>query len=368
MQTQEALLYLTACGIQNKAPDKAKLAGTDMQALLQVSRFHSLSALVCTALEASGAAMPDDFRQDKAKAIRKNLLLDAERSRICSFLEEHGIWYMPLKGVILKELYPGVGLRQMADNDILFDAAFQREVLAFMQASGYTPESVGKCHHDTYLKEPIYNFELHTMLFDQKSEFYSYYADVKERLVQDAGKAYSYHFTDEDFFIFFLAHAYKHASAAGTGLRTLLDCYVFLKAHPDLDRAYLERELTTLGIADFAKKMGTLACQVFTDPEAPLTEEQQTQLHFYLHSGTYGTVEQSVRNRMETLGTGWKYYWKRLFPDLAFYKVYYPFCYRHKLLIPAAWLHRLLRGITFRRKKVLMELKVLHRQDKQKRA
>ena len=98
MQTQEALLYLTACGIQNKAPDKAKLAGTDMQALLQVSRFHSLSALVCTALEASGAAMPDDFRQDKAKAIRKNLLLDAERSRICSFLEEHGIWYMPLKG------------------------------------------------------------------------------------------------------------------------------------------------------------------------------------------------------------------------------------------------------------------------------
>ena len=368
MQTQEALLYLTACGIQNKAPDKAKLAGTDMQALLAMSRSHSLSALVCTALEASGAEEPDDFRQDKAKAIRKDLLLDAERSRICSFLEEHGIWYMPLKGVILKELYPGVGLRQMADNDILYDAAFQQDVLAFMQTSGYTPESIGKSHHDTYLKEPIYNFELHTMLFGQDSEFHSYYADVKERLVQDADKAYSYHFTDEDLFLYFLAHAYKHASHAGTGLRTLLDCYVFLRVHPDIDRAYLERELKTLGIHSFAEKMGTLACQVFTDPEAPLTEEQQALLRFYLHSGTYGTMEQAVQHRTETLGTGWKYFWKRLFPGLAFYKAQYPFCYRHRLLLPAAWLLRLLRGMTVRRKYVLMELKALHRQNKQKRA
>lgn len=42
--------------------------------------------------------------------------------------EKAGIWYLPLKGVILKEMYPVYGIRQMADNDILFDFTYRKEV------------------------------------------------------------------------------------------------------------------------------------------------------------------------------------------------------------------------------------------------
>ncbi len=40
--------------------------------------------------------------QVKKKSIRKNCLLDIERTSILADMEQHGIWYMPLKGSILK--------------------------------------------------------------------------------------------------------------------------------------------------------------------------------------------------------------------------------------------------------------------------
>ena len=53
--------------------------------------------------------------------MRKALLFDAERKGILDFMEQRGIWYLPLKGVVLKDYYPAVGMRQMSDNDILYD-------------------------------------------------------------------------------------------------------------------------------------------------------------------------------------------------------------------------------------------------------
>jgi len=104
------------------------------------------------------------------KAVRKNILLDAERTAIFERFEQQGIWYMPLKGSILKELYPENGMREMADNDILYDSTKQAEVKKIMLSMGYSAESVGKSHHDVYMKPPVLNFELHTLLFGAASD------------------------------------------------------------------------------------------------------------------------------------------------------------------------------------------------------
>ena len=64
------------------------------------------------------------------------MLLDAERHRLEKNLTEHGIWYMPLKGSILKDWYPKFGMREMADNDILFDASKRKEVKAIFSGPG----------------------------------------------------------------------------------------------------------------------------------------------------------------------------------------------------------------------------------------
>ena len=138
-----------------------------------------------------------------------------ERQTIFSEFEQHGIWYLSLKGSILKDLYPENGMREMADNDVLYDSGKQKEVMQIMLENGYTAESVGKSHHDVYMKPPVLNFELHTALFGEyhSPNLYNYYLDTKCLMQKDEGNHYGYHFNDEDFYVFMTAHEWKHFRA-----------------------------------------------------------------------------------------------------------------------------------------------------------
>lgn len=60
--------------------------------------------------------------------------------------------YLPLKGIIMKDYYPSVGMRQMSDNDILFDADAWERMEKHMISEGYKAEHVGKGNHDVYHK------------------------------------------------------------------------------------------------------------------------------------------------------------------------------------------------------------------------
>ena len=142
-QYEDALrdvVYLAACVVNGEAPDRGRCEAMNLELLYRAAKSHLLTSIAAEGLERAGI-VDSAFRQAKAKAIRKNVLFDAERESIFSVFEQEGIWYMPLKGAVLKEYYPGVGLRQMADNDILFDAGRQKDVKEIMCRLGYSVES-----------------------------------------------------------------------------------------------------------------------------------------------------------------------------------------------------------------------------------
>lgn len=243
-QTAYDMLYLSMCALNKIKPDPEKVENVDLEKLYKICQFNSLTALTCKALETAGIS-DKKFIEAKAKAIRKVLMLDAERQKICAFMEQNKIWYMPLKGVYIKEMYPEIGLRQMADNDILYNEKYQNELREFMEQNGYETDSIGVEHHDTYIKKPVYNYEMHTTLFDvvKEKEYTAYYADIKKRLVKVKNTEYCYNFTDEDFYIYIKLHEYGHYSEGGTGLRSLMDTYVYLNAKPELDWNYINGEI-----------------------------------------------------------------------------------------------------------------------------
>ncbi len=366
------MLYLTVCGLNGKVPEKSRIESLDLEKLFKACQFHSLTSIVGTALESCGVNN-SSFSEAKAKAVRKNILLDAERGKILGFMEKNGIWYMPLKGVILKDLYPKLGMRQMSDNDILFDGNFRRELYDFMTENGYTAEIYGKGNHDEYLKSPVYNFELHTALFNSKERplYAEYYADVKNRLVKDSGNSFGYHFTREDFYIYIIMHEYKHYTSGGTGLRSLADCYIYNKKYGDiLDREYISAELKKLEAAEFEEKSRILCEKVFGSPVLPeLSGDELKMLEYHLTSGAYGTTDRYYDNKIErfqnenSTASKSKYLMRRIFPDMAFYKTYYPTCFKFKVLIPFAWFFRLVRGVTVRNKKLRTELEAVAKSE-----
>ena len=237
-QQQEvlALFYLCYCKLNHISPDQQRTKGLNISQLYQISVYHDIGAIVCMALESAGILDNADpqtakaFRNIRNKSLRKVLLLDNGRTEIFRFLDENKIWHMPLKGVILKDYYPELGMRQMSDNDILYDAAFRQTMQQYMLSQGYTL-GAKKAYEDDYFKLPVYNYEMHLSLFgNNDSDFSQYFQNIEERLIRNG---YLCCFTDEDFYLYFMAHAAKHYRSGGTGLRHLLDCYVFLSKKRD---------------------------------------------------------------------------------------------------------------------------------------
>lgn len=372
-KTAKDLIYLLTCAVNGLAPDTARAQAMDMEKLYQLAKAHTLSAAVFIALRSAGV-QDRSFQQAYNKAVRKNVMLDVERTAIFERFEQQGIWYMSLKGSILKELYPENGMREMADNDVLYDSTKQSEVKKIMLSMGYSAESVGKTHHDVYMKPPVLNFELHTLLFGAASDFYAYYQNSKRLMIPDEGSKYGFHFSDEDFYVYMLAHEYKHFSGGGTGLRSLLDCYVFLQHKGDtLNWEYIHEQTKQLDIADFEREQRELAEKVFSSVKFPeLTEREQELLDYYLTSCTYGTKTRSAENTVKKhyakshSKSKFSFIWARLFPDTEFMKQYYSFFYQHKLLLPVGYVWRWCKGIATNRKKLQAEMRALRKYDNKK--
>lgn len=382
-KTSEQLLYLMACALQGVSAREEVLADADLKQLLIMARKHSVASMVCMALEKTAIfanadeATKKQWIDAKNKAIRKNMLLDAERKIISHELETQGIWYMPLKGSILKDWYPKPGMREMADNDILFDPSGREQVREIFQNRGYKTVSFRKGNHDVYEKEPIYNFEMHVSLFHGTyKELTEQYENVKERLLPVDGTAYQFAFTPEDFYVFVLAHAHKHYSRSGTGIRTLADIYIMnQKLGGTLNWEYVDSELRGLGIFSYERESRELAQKLFGIAELPtkanLSEAEQQMLAYYLGASTYGTIENRTLNKMRklqpdggaiTAHTKRKYLLSRIFPGREWCEAYAPTVYKYPVLLPFFWVWRLaVKGVK-RRDIAKQELEAIKRE------
>ena len=76
-----AMIYLVSCAVNGKTPNAEKLKSIDLEQLFEVCQEHILTACAAYALEAAGIH-DQNFQQAKEKAVRKNILLDAERAKI----------------------------------------------------------------------------------------------------------------------------------------------------------------------------------------------------------------------------------------------------------------------------------------------
>lgn len=383
-----------------------------------IAKKHNLVSIMAQAMEKLGFESDSEiwkrWLKEKNQLIYKSVLMDVEREAIQDFFEKNNIWYMLLKGMVIRKYYPAPELREMADNDILFDNKYSKEVYEFMTARGYKSDDYNKGYHDEYLKPPAYNFEMHRQLVSSKErpKWYEYYKDVKSILINDANGKNQFYFSDNDFYVYFIVHTYKHFLNSGMGLRTVLDVYLYLNNLQDkLDFDYIEEQLKKLDAYDFEQTFRSLAFKMFgenakegnvaadelqdsfDDKEQDMLREsfdakkqdklcgsfdakeqdkwwgsfdakEQEMLSYILDAGTYGNLENSVAHKMgytkgekKKASDKAKYIFRRLFPSMDTIEEFFPFFYKHKWAIPFLYIYRIGKIPFTRRKKVAGELR-----------
>ena len=387
-----AVIYLTGCAVNKTTPSAELLSAiipddteNRIDLIRKAAKNHSLGALTASALESAGLSTAETSR-DKKIAIRRAMLFDEDRANILAAFDAAGIPYMPLKGVVLKEFYPSYGMREMADNDIWFLKSRADDVRKIFENAGFETEAFDKSAHDVYMKKPVSNFEMHRVLYNETHDplFRTYYENVEERMLP--GDGFSRHLSPEDFYVYITTHACKHYSHAGTGLRSLLDVYVYLGANPSLDFDYIAAEIEKLGIKDFEATARSLSMKIFGDPERfakycrgecdgaecplALDNKEREMLEYIRLAGTYGTLSNKIKKELDASGGGkiskLKYITGRFFvpisrknPHYAAMANWYPFFYKHKILLPALPFYRLGRSLKKRPGAIRAELKAV---------
>ena len=382
-------MYLAVCALHNRVPEKSKLLDMDINGVYKMAKRHSMQAIVYLGyklgLDEYSDIDPDRellarWEKDYKLCLHKLVMLDVEREALCNFLKENGIWYCCLKGVVLQNYYPTLGMRQMADNDILVDTKGCAKIRSFMTSRGYEVEHYGSGCHDVYLKGSL-DFEIHRKLFPEGTKTYNgsdYYRNVKNMLVKKEDSCELY-FTDEEFYVYYMCHAYKHFSDGGCGIRTLLDIFLYMSSmEKKLDMDAVNKSLSSIGIAEYEKKSRALAFELVSqrnldnkDYGYDLSSENRSLFEYYITSGTYGTVERSINNRLSNMskddeisdGVKAKYLFRRIFPDMDYYRNAYPRASKIYPIIPFLWLMRLFRGIG-RSKRYMKEVRQVNKTEK----
>ena len=355
-----------------------------------IAKKHNLVSIMAQAMEKLGFESDSDiwkrWLKEKNQLIYKSVLMDVEREAIQDFFEKNNIWYMLLKGMVIRKYYPSPELREMADNDILFDNKYSKEVYDFMTARGYKSDDYNKGYHDEYLKPPAYNFEMHRQLVSSKErpKWYEYYKDVKSILIKDTNEnretaansesnntSNQFYFSDNDFYVYFIVHTYKHFLNSGMGLRTVLDVYLYVSnLQEKLDFDYIEEQLKKLDAYDFEQTFRSIAFKMFDENLEDrkwwdlFDVKEQEMLSYVLDAGTYGNLENSVAHKMgytkgekKKTSDKAKYIFRRLFPSMDTIEEFFPFFYKHKWAIPFLYIYRIGKIPFTRRKKVAGELK-----------
>lgn len=357
--TAECLIYLCRCAVNRKVPDAAALRSVDLESLYFLASRHMLASITGLALRAAGIST-EKFDAAIAATCRKTIILDAEREQVSQMLNEAGIWFVTLKGSLIKDWYPEFGMRESADCDILFDRSCREQVRDIMTRLGYTVDSYGGGHHDVYLKPPVTNMQMHVELFGKgfADNLNNYFEGIHRKLVVKSGTELA--FLPSDLYIYLIAHEWHHFQKAGTGLRSLLDTYVVLqKLRDTLNWDYLEDAFTELGIRDFEIQNRELALHLFETGE--LNGRNLDLLERYIASGVHGNLTFQVQNAVIKFGGGFKgkaqYFFRRAFLPMSLVKKKFPLFYRWKILLPFLPVYRAFQGL--RNGKLNRELLIL---------
>lgn len=342
---------------------KPQLAAEDKpEALMQLASIHSTPGIVAYTY----MHWPELTDENTADAMRSQCLdyfalyiRRAERMKnLMEKLDEAGIDHLMMKGFVVKDYYTVPEMRAYGDIDFVIRPEDRQKCHELMKSLGYEVKA-------DY--EPVYSYrrgeeyyEVHTDIMtvnvSDKADYMSYFRRIWENAVPipDMEHTHSFVFRPEYHFLYLLTHIAKHISGSGAGIRMYLDIAFFVKHFGEsLDWAWVAGELEKLGLAEFANVALTAAEEWF-EVESPIPlrpipdEVKEDFLDFTMEAGIFGYngrdksivfLKQQDRNG-EKVSKFKTLVW-HAFPPADDLEYRYAYLQKSHLLLPVAWVHRL---------------------------
>ena len=325
----------------------------DYKSLYLSAKRHSLGNFLYFALQNEKdvpTVVQETLLQHFYSQTAQQMMQEYYSSKVFEEFENRKIKYMPMKGYYLRKLYPQPEMRTSCDVDIFYDESRKDEVDEILKGLGFN-WIVRNTTDDHWEREAI-TLEMPYNLASDREYYYEYYKNVWDRLKTENGVKYE--FTPEDYYIHFIVHAAKHFNHGGFGIRTVMDAYFYVE-NTKLDRKYLNKEFSNLGLTKFVSSLEKLSRVWFGEEQ---TDEETEFLGDYIIDGaTYGTKQNSVviQNMIpehSAKKAKRKFYLKIIFLNYSAMKLKYPILKPLPFLLPFAWVYRWIAAIFTKKEKI----------------
>lgn len=332
----------------------------DMDALLKLAGKHKIGALMYYALHNAGYDNEPVTQQLFFHCCRYMAVSEGQMAmlgRLFAAFEERQIDYLPLKGVLLKGIYPMPEMRRMGDADILFRREQYEAIKDVLTEMGFTFDY--ETDHEAVWKHPSLLLEMHKRIVPRRDQdLYRYFGNGWAHAVADTEHPHRYGFTPEMQFVSLFVHLVKHYRGGGIGLSHMIDLWVFRRHHSELNEAVIRAELDKVYLGEFYANVWETLLVWFESKEA--TEKTDFITNVIFENGVYGTRERAHLSYVAKAGHGEKAHknsyvakWLRLvFPPKRTLQTKYPVLRRCAVLLPVIWVVRWMDTLLFHRKRI----------------
>lgn len=282
-----------------------------------------------------------------------------QKDRVTSMLEQEKIPYILLKGSRMRRYYPDPMTRTSCDIDILFQGD-EKLIHERMLSFGYE-FVVDAGTTINYLCKPV-EFEMHRYLFDDRLDYHGFFDKVWDYSLPAREGSCERLLTEEFFYVYMVAHMAKHFTRYGSGVRPVIDLYLYNQRPPEnFDRKKAEELLKDIGLYDFEQRLKALTKAWFETGK--LTEMDQKLTDYIMEAGIYGDSRimsaNSVKEPEKAVHIKRQRILSYIFPPMKTMRRLYPNMLKVPVLLPVAWGCRLCKGaFTDSRAKATRNLKL----------
>ena len=271
------------------------------------------------------------FSKQQLVALMRYEQLSFELGVIRAAFEEAGIDFMPLKGSVIRDLYPEPYFRTSCDIDILIHEEELERAISVLEAKSYTVRGEKSFHDISLFSEGGIHLELHFNILENEEKLDRMLSRVWEFATPVREGSHEYRMTNEYLFFHLIAHAAYHFIAGGCGVKPVADIWL-LEEKLEYNRTTLSEYCRACGIESFREKLVALSLVWFEDGE--YDEVTSHMAEYILEAGVYGATENKVAINQSKQGSKLGYLWRRIFIPYDDLKFYYPKLQEKKYLLP----------------------------------
>lgn len=280
----------------------------DFEKLFAFGKSHGVENMLYVGLRDLNIDVPPDTMKKFQTAYKMQIMVEAKQAfeleAINEAFEKAGIDYVPLKGSVIKYLYPMPDYRKSGDIDILVRNADKDEISNIMSDMGYEIDEVFEHYevHYAYKKKPFYEVEIHRQLLKGSNRAYKFCRNAWNYMSPQQEGSHQYVMNNEFMYTYLLAHLCNHLYEGGAGIRIFMDFYV-VRQKITLDEKLLNEYLRKTNLSDINDMVVKLMKKWFGDS---YTEDRdiETLENIVFTNGSFGTEEQKEAFRKNDAALG----------------------------------------------------------------